>query len=250
MALQADRVHVCAVQQTWIRTAMRKVTCGATFGLHHRVLVYKRARCFRVALRAHRIHLRRGAKILAIERAVWIVTVAALHQSLFHLVVVGHIELRLRIGMTLEAKRRLRRRKQLFFNLAVMNAVAAYTAHIVLTVRSPLEIRVLALVTTEALGIYFLGRGLGRIENLGYVPAPVNVRLSRPMAAFAGNSAFPMRLGEFGMRIRSESFGYLLVTGGAGFLADEISRSRRSLPAFSIGALGGTNCCSGRKQSH
>ncbi len=204
---------------------MRKVTRGATFCLDHRVLVYERPGGLRVAFRANRIHLRRGTKVLAIECAVGVVTVGALDKALFHLVVVGHVELRLRTGMALEAEGRLRGGQQLIFNLAVVNAVAGCAAHIVFAVGGPLEIGVLTLVAGEAPGVHFFGGRLGGIEDLGSISAAFDVSFARSVAALAGNTALSVGLGEFGMRIRSESFAHFLVTRRAGILPDKISLS-------------------------
>jgi len=56
---------------------------------------------------------------------VHVVAIAARDQAFVHLVVERHIERRLSVGVALEAERRLRSLQQLFFFLALMNAVAA-----------------------------------------------------------------------------------------------------------------------------
>ena len=104
MALQADRVYRGAIEQTRIRSAVREVASDAAFGLDDRVLISKRSALFRVALGAHGIHLRRGAEVFFVEGAVRIVAVRAVDQPLFHLVMEGLIELRLRVGVALEAE--------------------------------------------------------------------------------------------------------------------------------------------------
>ena len=152
------RVYGRAIEQPRIRSAVREVAGRAAFGLDDIVLIDKRPGCLGVALGADRIHLRRGTKILLVECAVRIVAVGALHQSFFHLVMEGHVELRLGVGVALEAEFRLRNLQQLLLVFAVMNAVAADAAHVVLAVRRALEVGMLALVAAQAPRIDFLRR--------------------------------------------------------------------------------------------
>jgi hypothetical protein len=206
-----------------------------------------------VALRANHIHLRRRAQVLAIEGAVRIVAIGTPQQPLFHLVVKGHIELRLRVGVALIAKLWLRRCQQVLIHSAVVNAVTAQAAHIVFAVRRALEIRVLPLVATEASRIYFFRCGLGRIENLAYISAAIHMRFARSMAAFAGDPVLSVHLGQLGVRIRCKSFGNLFVARCAGILANEISRRRRRLAALCRGwvrRLPRSRYRNGRKQHH
>ena len=104
VALQADRVHVGAVQQPWIRSAVRSVASGAPFGLDHRVLIHKRPGRLGVALGANRILLRRRPQSLLAKRAMRVVAIGALYQSLFHFVMERHGELRLHVGVALETE--------------------------------------------------------------------------------------------------------------------------------------------------
>jgi len=128
---------------------MRKVARRATLCLHHKVLIHKRPCRLAMALRADRIHLCRRTEILAIERAVRIVAIRALHQPFLYLVVERHIELRLRFRMALQAEFRLLSLQQLLACLAVMNAVAADAAHVVLAMRCTLEICMLPLMAAQ-----------------------------------------------------------------------------------------------------
>src|SRR3569833_3029587 len=146
MALQAQRVHARPVDEPRIGPAMREVARCAAFRLHYGVLIHKRPRCFAVALRAHRVHLRRSTQILAIECAVRIVTIRALHQPFFHLVMERHIELRLRLRVALEAELFLLNFQELLACLAVMNAVTADTTHIVLAMCCAFKVCVLPLM--------------------------------------------------------------------------------------------------------
>ena len=64
-----------------------------------------------------------------------------------------------------------------------------------------LEIGMLALVAGEAPGLYFLGRGFGGIEDLRDVTATLNVRLARPVAAFASNPGLAMCFSQLGVGV-------------------------------------------------
>jgi hypothetical protein len=134
VALQTDRVYVGAIQQPRVRSTVREVAGCAAFGSHDVVLVDKRARGFGVALSADQVHLGRRAEVLLVEGAVRIVTVGALQQSFFHLMVKGHVELRPGIGVALETQLRFSDLEQLLLVFAAVNTVAADAAHIVLAV--------------------------------------------------------------------------------------------------------------------
>jgi hypothetical protein len=130
-----------------------------------------------------------------------IVAIRALHQAFFHFVMEGHVELRLGIGVALEAKLGLRNLQQLFFVSAHVNTVATYAAHIVLAVRATLKVGVLSLVATQALRIHLLGGCLCGIEDLCYISATIDVRFARSVAAFAGNAGLAMLLSQPGVWI-------------------------------------------------
>ena len=103
VALQAQSVHICSIEQARIWTSVRTVAGCATFSLDHVVFIHKRAGRFGVALGAHSILLRAGLEALLAERSVRIVAVRAFYESFFHLVMERHVELRLGVGVALEA---------------------------------------------------------------------------------------------------------------------------------------------------
>jgi len=107
MALQTKRVHARPVDQSRIWPAVREVAGRAAFRLHYEVLIHKWSCSLAVALCANRIHLRRRSQVLAVECPMRVVAIRALHQPFLHLVVERHVELRLRLRMTLEAELRL-----------------------------------------------------------------------------------------------------------------------------------------------
>ena len=129
--------------------------------------------------------------------------VRAIDHAFLDLVVEWHRELRLHIGMALEAEHRLRNLEQLFPILPVVNTVATQAAHISFAMAGLLEIRMPPLVAFQALRVHFLRRRLGGVEDLARVGA-VRMRLARPMAVLAGDPVLAVHLGHLGVRIRRE----------------------------------------------
>ena|ERR1017187_3575094 len=130
MALQANGVDVGAIEQPRIRTAVWRVARGASLGLNYIVLINKGARGFGVALGADRVLLRSRLQPLLAKCSVRIVAVSALHQAFFNLMVERHVELRLDVGVALEAKPGLSNFEQMLRIFAGVHTVAAYATHI------------------------------------------------------------------------------------------------------------------------
>lgn len=61
-----------------------------------------------VAREANRIPSRRGPKLLPDETSVGVMAISALHQTFFHTMVEGHVELRLHLDVARVAEFRLR----------------------------------------------------------------------------------------------------------------------------------------------
>ncbi len=114
-----------------------------------------------------------------------VVAIAARDQAFVHLVVERHIERRLSVGVALEAECRLRNLQQLFFFLALMNAVAAGAADVRSGMGRAVKVRVRSRVTGQALGVNLFGRVLRWIEYLGYVAAAGHMLCAGAMAALA-----------------------------------------------------------------
>ncbi len=129
VALVAERVDGRHVQQAGILGTVRSVASHAPLGLDRDVFIDERPAGLGVALGADRVLVGGGLHVVGQEGAVHVMAIAALDQAFVHLVVERHIEGRLRVGVALEAERRLRNLEQRFF-LAVMNAVAAGTADV------------------------------------------------------------------------------------------------------------------------
>jgi hypothetical protein len=87
--------------------------------------------------------------------------------------------------VALEAERRLRSLQQLFFFLALMNAVAANTADLRLGVGRAVKVWVRIRVTGQAHAINLFDRVLRGIEYLANVAAPFHVGGAGTVAAFA-----------------------------------------------------------------
>jgi hypothetical protein len=139
MTLQADGVDLGAIEQVRTRAAMRKVACGAAFGLHYGMFIHKRPGDFRVALRADDVLLRgRPLKLLS-KSAVWFMTIRAQDQSLFHLVTRGHGECGLLVIMALKAELRFRCFEQILWFTGTMDAMAVDATFIALTVGRALK---------------------------------------------------------------------------------------------------------------
>ena len=142
--------------------------------------------------------------------------VSALHQSLVHLVMEGHGELRLDVRVALEAQRGLRRLQKGLI-IAGVNAMAANAAYIALAVSRALKVLMLALVASQAILVNLFGCSLGWVEDLGYVAATLHMQTARAVAAFAGSAFVAVQLGQIGVRIGGKAFRHLIVARCAGF---------------------------------
>ena len=194
VALQTDRVYRGAIQQARVRSAVWKMACGAAFRFDDWMLKRKRPAFFHVALGADQVHLRRGAEVLLAKRSVRIVAVRAFDKPFFHFVMEGHVELRLGVGVALEAEGRLSDLQLVLLVLTNVNTVAADAAYVRFSMCRAQEVRVVALVAVEALLVHFFGRAFRGIEDLGNISASFDVCLTRSVAALAGYPVFAMRL--------------------------------------------------------
>ena len=185
VALVAERGDGRHVQQAGVLGTVRSVASHTPFGLDRDVFIDERPARLGVALGADRVLVGRRLHVVGSEGAVHVVAIATRDQAFVHLVVERHIERRLRVGVALEAERRLRSLQQLFFFLAVMNAVAANTADLRPGVGRTVKVRVRSRVTGQALGINLFRRVLRGIEYLARVAAARHVLRSGTMAALA-----------------------------------------------------------------
>jgi hypothetical protein len=70
-----------------------------------------------------------------------------------------------------------------------------------------------ARVALQAGGIDLFGRGLGRVEDFGYVPAAFNVSAARTVATFAIRTRHAVLVHKLCVRIALEFLGYFFVAG-------------------------------------
>ncbi len=218
VALVTERVDGRHVQQAGVLGTVRSVASQTPLGLDRDVFIDERPARLGVAPGADRVLVGRGLHVVGQEGAVHVVAIAARDQAFVHLVVERHIERRLSVGVALEAERRLRNLQQIFFFLALVNAMAADTADVRLGVGRAVKVRVRSRVTGQALGVNFFGRVLRGIEYLADVAPTGHMVRAGAMAALAtlvrGTSLFVER----GLRVRSFFPGVVdfLVTGFAG----------------------------------
>src|ERR1700683_802052 len=175
VALVAERVDGRHVQKAGVLGTVRSMASQTPLGLDRDVFIDERPARLGVALGADRVLVGRGLQVVGSEGAVHVVAIAARDQAFVHLVVERHIERRFSVGVALEAERRLRNLQQVFFFLALMNAVAANTADLRLGVGRAVKVRVRSRVTGQALGVHLFGRVLRGIEYLAHVAAARDV---------------------------------------------------------------------------
>jgi len=229
MTLQAEDVDVAHRQQAGIRRAVWRVAHGAAFGLHHRMLENERTRCLGVALGADLVLVGGGLELLALERTMRIMTVAAFHQSLIHPVMEGLGKRRLYVRVAAIAELWLRYLKQSRFTFESMHAVAISATHIRLAMGGTLEIGMRPGVAFQARSVYELRRRLAELKNLRYVAAAVDVRLARPVAAFASDSLAAMHERKMSMGIGLKFLGQIAVAGLASLRPDKFGIGHGSL---------------------
>jgi len=227
MALVAERIDGRHVQQSGVLGAVRSVAPEASLGLDRDVFIDERPARLGMALGADCVLVGRGLHVVGLEGAVHVVAIAARDQAFDYLVMERHIERRLRVGVALEAERRLRSPQQLFF-LAPMNAVATGAADVRPGVGRAIKIRVRSCVTALALGVNLFGRVLRGIEYLAYVAAAIHMRLTSAMAVFTGHAGAGVAVHQrhSGMRVFSKSLGDVRVTACAGCIPGELHSPR------------------------
>ena len=204
VALIAQRRDGRHVQQTGVLGSVGRMATRASLNLDGCMFEDERPTRLGVALGANRILIGGGLQIVVAEGAVNVMAIAALDQAFVHLVMERHVEVRLHVGVALEAEFGLTGLQQVLI-LGGMNRVATDAAHIGLGVRRASEVLVLAFVAAQALLVHFGSRCLGRIEDLGDIATAIHVFLAGSMAAFAGDAGLAMHLCDLGVRIIRES---------------------------------------------
>ena|SRR5271163_1164816 len=108
---------------------MRRMAGSAAFGFDGRVLVDPWSSRFNVTLGADGILGRADAKLMRLEGAMRIMTVAASDQSFVHAVMEGLGECSLDVRVAAIAELGLRNLEQVFIRLGLVNAVAAVAVY-------------------------------------------------------------------------------------------------------------------------
>jgi hypothetical protein len=173
----------------------------AALHFHYRMFIYERSRSLDMALRANCILSCSVPKLFSLERSVRIVAVGTLHQPLVNLVVEGHGELRLNIGVALEAKLWLGHFEQVLRLLTRVNAVTAHATNLGLPMFRALKVWMGTLMATQASCIDLPGCSRRRIEDFSLVPTRLYVSLPWTMAAFTGNTFSAMLQCKFRMGV-------------------------------------------------
>ena len=138
-----------------------------------------------VAFQTGRCLLRDARLQARLECVVRIVAIGALDGNITSLVVHRLGELGLNTRVALIAKCGLRSFQQLPF-FAVMDGVTTDATNVGCCMSGLREVRMLAGVTREAMGVSIFCRGLGGIQNFGRVAVAVDVGFTVAVAAFAG----------------------------------------------------------------
>ena len=204
MALQAQCVHIAAIQQTRIGRTVREMTECATFSLNGRMLIDKRTGNLGVTFHADRVSVNTAAQLLLLKRSVRIMTAAATNQPFVHLVMKGLCKGRLDIGVAGVTELGLRNLEQPLFALKRMDAMTTRTPHVRLPVRGTIKIRVRSCMAGKAFPIHNLRGSLAELEDLGGVAPRLHMLLTRPMAGLAGNPFTLVHQREFPVRIVGE----------------------------------------------
>ena len=216
MTLVAQLIDVAYIQQTRVLRPVRRVAAHAAFALHRRMLEHKRSARFGVALRADRILVSRRLEVVGPKCPMRVMAIAALHQAFIHLVMEGHVECRLHVGMALEAKLRLRRLQELRLGVAGMHTVAAGAAYAGFGVGRALEVRMRPRMAAQARLTHLRRCHLGELLDLGRIATTLDVSLPWTVAALAGRSRTVRQL-NLGMWVVGELLRHLGVAGLAGF---------------------------------
>jgi hypothetical protein len=132
---------------------MRIVARTASFGSDWRVLINERTCLFCMALHTDGIPCDAASQFLLLKCPVWIVTIAAVDQSLIHLMVERLRESGLDVSVAGIAELRLRDLEKTFLASRFMNAMATQAAHFCSSVCGALEIRMRRGVALQALAI-------------------------------------------------------------------------------------------------
>jgi len=188
MATQAKEIHVIDLQHPGIGGAVRSVTRQAAFvSLYRRVLENERAHGVGMALGADGELSGSSADLVSDLRAVWIVAVAALHESDINAMAIGAGELGLLRGVAAVAQLRLRLHQHEIHITRLVWTVAGGATD------AAGKMSGLGKVLCFKTGLVAFGTDSRRLcrsqrfkpNDLGDIAAAVNMRLARAVTALA-----------------------------------------------------------------
>jgi hypothetical protein len=126
--------------------------------------------------------------------------------------------------MALVAEGGLIRFEQGGLRFGLVDTVATGAADEGIAMGGPVEIRVIANMAGQASRSNLFWGCFGELEDLGRVPATVDMGLAGSVAALACDSLAAVLKCQLGMRIFGEALHLVLMAGGAGFGADVVRR--------------------------
>lgn len=103
VALQAELRDSTCLQQAWVRGSVRIMTSSTSFRFHRSVFIAERPLFIGVTLDTSGIGTSRQTSLLGFETAMCVVTVAATHRALEHLVMERLVELMFGFAVALHA---------------------------------------------------------------------------------------------------------------------------------------------------
>ncbi len=187
VALQTEQIDVAHPQHVRIRATMGNMAGRTAFDLYRLMLEDERSLFVGMAGKADGILRRRSSHLPRANRAVWIVAIRTLHQSLIHAMAKWHLELRFLLQMAGVTKLGLRLHQQELFGLRMVRRMTGNATDIVLGVNGVNGVHVLraAFVAGHATSIDVLGRSVFEHKDFGFIAATSHVISARAVTTFA-----------------------------------------------------------------
>lgn len=102
----------------------------------------------------------------------------------------------------------------------MVHTVTAHAAQAGSCMGRTLEVRMHSSMAAQALSVRLLWRGLSGIEDLAHISAAIDVRLARPMTAFAGHAVATVFKSQHRMGIRRKAAAFSAVARRAGLFTN------------------------------
>jgi hypothetical protein len=187
------------------------------------MLIHEGSTRFHVALGADHVLIGGGQRcrhVVVSNLAVRIVAVRALDKAFIHLVMEGHGEERLDVGVALEAKSLLAGLQQDRVWHGLMDAVAAQAANTGPGMRGTEEVGVGIGVATKAGRINLPGRELVEPDDLGDIATAIDMSLAWAVAAFADDASSAVQERLLVVGVLDHLVSCVLMTGCTGVIPD------------------------------